>query len=119
MVVFAPGDYHLVFDKSGEIIRTRLIQTAPVHYCRPAFDVMLRSLMDVYDNRVLALLLSGMGTDGHDSCHDLFTRGGPVMAQDEASSVVWGMPGAVASSGICTAVANPSQLAQKIAQLAA
>jgi len=81
-----------------------LNQDPPENFCRPAVDPMLRSLSAAYGNQVLALILTGMGHDGLQGGRNVVDAGGTVLAQDEATSVVWGMPGAVATGGICTAV---------------
>ena len=100
----APGNFHfLVETQNGKPI-ARLNQGPPESYCRPAVDPMLRSLIKVYNGRVLAVILTGMGADGLKGCGEVIEAGGTVFAQDEASSVVWGMPGAVATAGICSAV---------------
>jgi two-component system chemotaxis response regulator CheB len=75
---------------------------------------MLRSVVDVYGSRALAVILTGMGQDGLLGCRALVEAGGAVLAQDEASSVVWGMPGAVAKAGLCQAVLPLDRLAEKI-----
>lgn len=74
------------------------------NFCRPAVDPMLRSLIPVYKDRILTVILTGMGQDGMRGSQDIAQAGGRVIAQDEASSVVWGMPGATALSGVCSAV---------------
>lgn len=106
----APGDYHLLFRKEAEKICVKLDQGPPENFCRPSVDPMLRSLIPVYGNRTLAVILTGMGSDGAKGCADIIDAGGQVIAQDEASSVVWGMPGAVATAGLCRAVLPPEQI---------
>ena len=81
-----------------------LNQNPPENFCRPSVDPMLRSLVSVYGGRVLTVILTGMGHDGLEGSRAVTEAGGCVIAQDEASSVVWGMPGAVASGGLCSAV---------------
>ncbi|MEM9691580.1 MAG: CheB methylesterase domain-containing protein, partial [Myxococcota bacterium] len=103
-VLVAKGDYHLTFVNEGSAIYARLSKTAPEHSCRPAVDVMLRSLMSIYGNRILAVILTGMGQDGCASSAALYQRGGRVIVQDAETSVVWGMPGAVAAAGIADQV---------------
>ena len=104
-VYVAPGGFHMVFEKSRDNkTRIRLDDTPPVNYCKPSVDPMLNSLLELYGNRVLCVILTGMGHDGKDGCRALSEAGGRVIAQDEATSVVWGMPGAVAMAGICNAV---------------
>ena len=96
----APGDYHLVVERSGDAARVRLNQDPPVNACRPSADVLLKSVAEVYGDRTLAIVLTGMGQDGCRGCEIVKSRGGQVLVQDEASSVVWGMPGAVARAGL-------------------
>lgn len=103
-IYLAPGNYHmLVKDSDGKKVIT-LNQDAPESFCRPAVDPMLRSIISAYGKKVLAVIFTGMGSDGLKSCQGLVEAGGVVLAQDEATSVVWGMPGAVAMAGICTQV---------------
>jgi two-component system chemotaxis response regulator CheB len=103
-IYLAPGDYHMtvVAEGTGRVIR--LNQDAPENFCRPAVDPMLRSLSKAYNGQVLAVILTGMGHDGLKGAKALIETGGTLLAQDEASSVVWGMPGTVATAGLCTAV---------------
>ena len=100
----APGDYHMtVIDKAGQS-HIRLTEDDPVNYCRPSVDPMLDSITDIYDGQVLAVILTGMGADGADSASRLVAKGGTVLAQNQETCVVWGMPRAVAEAGICSAV---------------
>jgi two-component system chemotaxis response regulator CheB len=104
-IYVAPGDFHLVVDGHGPGKRSlKLLKTPPENFCRPAVDPMLRSLADSYGRRVLVAILTGMGYDGQKGAEKIVQAGGRVIAQDEASSVVWGMPGAVALAGLCSAV---------------
>ncbi|WP_344554403.1 CheB methylesterase domain-containing protein, partial [Pseudokineococcus marinus] len=103
-VLVAPGDRHLVLRRAGADVVVQLSQAAPVNFCRPAVDVMLRSCVDVHGAGVLAVVLTGMGSDGRDGCADVRRAGGAVLVQDAETSVVWGMPGAVASAGLADAV---------------
>jgi two-component system chemotaxis response regulator CheB len=100
-VYVAPGDYHMgVRRNAQEKVVIHLNQGPPENYCRPAADPMLRSLVEVYGGQVLLVVLTGMGKDGLKGAGELVEAGGLVLAQDEASSVVWGMPGAVATAGL-------------------
>lgn len=103
-VYVAPGDYHLGVAVEGTIRVIRLSQNPPLNFCRPAVDYMLDSLVPAYHGRVLTAILTGMGQDGMLGSRTVIQSGGSVIAQDEATSVVWGMPGAVAVDGSCTAV---------------
>jgi two-component system, chemotaxis family, protein-glutamate methylesterase/glutaminase len=100
----APGDYHMVLRQGAAGLRLRLEQTPPENFCRPAVDPMLRSLSTVYGRRLLVVILTGMGHDGLEGCKAVTKAGGHVLAQDEATSAVWGMPGAVAKGGLTHAV---------------
>ena len=78
---------------------------------------MLRSLVDIYGSRILTVILTGMGSDGLEGCRKVVDNGGNVIAQDEETSIVWGMPGAVATAGLCSAVQPLSQLDVTIKKL--
>jgi two-component system chemotaxis response regulator CheB len=97
----APGDRHLLVEAEGRHLHARLSDGPPENYCRPAADPMLRSAVTACDGRVLAIVLTGMGHDGLEGTRAVVGAGGMALAQDEASSVVWGMPGAVAEAGLC------------------
>ncbi len=103
-VYLAPGDYHMVVESNptGKILR--LNQDAQENFCRPSVDPMLRSAVAAYGERVLTVVLTGMGHDGLSGSQGVAERGDTIIAQDEGSSVVWGMPGAVATGGLCSAV---------------
>ena len=115
----APGDFHMQVDKgeNGPVIR--LHQAAPENSCRPAVDVLFRSVAGVYGPRALAVVLTGMGQDGLRGCQQLASAGAEIYVQDEATSVVWGMPGQVAKAGLADLVLPLDQLAEAILQRAA
>jgi len=92
----------------------RLNKNPPENFCRPAVDPMLRSISAAWGRRVLAVILTGMGSDGSKGGQVVVSNGGTVIAQDEPSSVVWGMPGAAANSGICSAVLPLTEIPQFI-----
>ena len=96
----APGNFHMVVVRDGLNVRTRLHQEPPEHSCRPAADPLFRSVAKVYGPNCLAVVLTGMGQDGLLGCETIREAGGQVLVQDEATSVVWGMPGAVARAGL-------------------
>lgn len=104
-VYVAPGDHHLTVVAAGAA-RTPVIsinQDLPEHHCRPAADPMFRSVARVFGSGVLAVVLTGMGDDGRQGCSAIAEAGGRIIVQDEATSVVWGMPGSIVNSGIpCT-----------------
>ncbi len=103
-IYVAPGDWHMTVAAEGTHKVIRLNQDPPENFCRPAVDPMLRSLAPLYGPRLLVTILTGMGADGAKGCETVVAAGGQVVAQDEATSVVWGMPGAVATRGFCSAV---------------
>ncbi len=113
-IYVAPGDFHMVVeaDKAQRVLR--LNKAPPENFCRPAVDPMLRSLAKVFGPGVLSVILTGMGHDGLDGGEAVAKAGGTVIAQDEESSVVWGMPGAVATVGLCSAVLPITELAPYI-----
>lgn len=100
----APGGHHMLVAAENGHPHFAITQDPPENYCRPAVDPMLRSIVGVYGPRTLAVILTGMGSDGLVGCRQVAAAGGTVIAQDEASSVVWGMPRAVAAAGLCSAV---------------
>lgn len=103
-VYVAPGGKHMLFSRSGTSLKIKLDDGPPENFCKPAVDPMLRSLIEIYGSRVLCTILTGMGQDGMLGAKALVEKSGRVIAQDEKTSVVWGMPGAVATNGICSAV---------------
>jgi len=114
-ILLAPGDYHMIVTQKGPQRIVTLNQDPPENFCRPAVDPMLRSVVKVYGGRVFTVILTGMGNDGAKGAHDVVSAGGTVIAQDEKTSVVWGMPGAAASSGVCSAVLPITELAGYVA----
>lgn len=103
-VHIAPGGKHMVVDGAEQNLRLRLHEEAPENSCRPAVDVLFRSVTAHYGGGSLALVLTGMGQDGLRGCEAIAAAGGQIIAQDEASSVVWGMPGFVAKAGLADEV---------------
>ncbi|HET9517874.1 MAG TPA: chemotaxis response regulator protein-glutamate methylesterase [Actinoplanes sp.] len=103
-VYIAPGDKHLVLVRRGTATLTQLSSAPPENSCRPAVDVMFRSLATVFGAAVYAVVLTGMGQDGKAGAQVLRAKGAEVLAQDEATSVVWGMPGAIVNAGLADAV---------------
>lgn len=118
-IYVAPGNYHMLVKKSstGKNVISLSVD-APENFCRPAADPMLRSLLNLYGGqKILSVVLTGMGQDGLKGCEMIVEKGGVVLAQDPESSAVWGMPGAVAKAGICTFVLPPEEMAEKIIEL--
>ncbi|MEY4745803.1 MAG: hypothetical protein RLZZ442_395 [Cyanobacteriota bacterium] len=97
--LIAPGDYHMMVVKQGTY-RVRLLQTPPVHHCRPAVDVLFRSAAAAAGPHALGVLLTGMGSDGARGLQAIKQAGGRCLAQDEASSVIYGMPRAAVALGV-------------------
>jgi two-component system chemotaxis response regulator CheB len=118
-VYVAPGDFHMVLESKGTERVIRINKNPPENFCRPAVDPMFRSISQIYGKRVLAVILTGMGQDGMKGGQQIVAGGGTVIAQDEATSVVWGMPGAAATSGICSAVLPLPEIANYVVKLAA
>ncbi len=102
--IVAPGGFHMNLVKKDGRIVVSLDDGPPVNFCKPAVDPMFNSAVDIFGNKVLGVILTGMGHDGLGGGKKLTEAGGRLIAQDEASSVVWGMPGAVARAGICSQV---------------
>ncbi|MGE0814075.1 MAG: chemotaxis response regulator protein-glutamate methylesterase [Vicinamibacterales bacterium] len=110
----APGDYHMVLERVATGTVLALNQDPPENSCRPAVDVMFRSAVELHHGAVLGVILTGMGQDGLRGCELLRDAGGQVIAQDEASSVVWGMPGFVARAGLADRVLPLNMIAGDI-----
>lgn len=117
-VYVAPGDFHMTVETKGNDKILRIAKGPPENFCRPSVDPMFRSLAKAYGRRVLAVVLTGMGADGAKGGAEIFKAGGTVLAQDEATSVVWGMPGATAQAGICAAVLPIDDIAPYVKKLA-
>ncbi len=103
-IYVAPGGFHMLAERRGGGLVIRLSDGPPENFCRPSADPMLRALAPIFQKRLMLVVLTGMGTDGLKGAQCVIDNGGSVVAQDEASSVVWGMPGAVANAGLCSAV---------------
>ncbi len=103
-VHIAPGGFHMLIDRRGPTAVLKIDDGPMENFCRPAVDPMLRSAVKVFGNRLMTVILTGMGSDGMLGAREVVAAGGRVVAQDAASSVVWGMPGAVALDGTCSAV---------------
>jgi two-component system, chemotaxis family, protein-glutamate methylesterase/glutaminase len=112
-VYVAPGDHHLEFTGEGGL-RASVTQDAPVNFCRPAVDPMFSSLVKIYGDAVLGVVLTGMGKDGTAGATNIVAAGGNIFSQDEESSVVWGMPRAVAQAGLSCFVGPLHALADQI-----
>jgi two-component system chemotaxis response regulator CheB len=116
-ILLAPGDYHLQLARDTDRVVARLSQSAPENFCRPSVDPLFRSVAQLYGADACAVVLTGMGSDGCNGARVIAAGGAPVIAQDEATSVVWGMPGAVANAGICSAILPLPMIAGHLASL--
>lgn len=112
-VYVAPGENHMIV-RAGALPLVGLNQEPQENFCRPSVDVLFRSAAALYGDGVLSVVLTGMGHDGMRGCEDVRRRGGQVIAQDEATSVVWGMPGAVVQNGLADAVLPITAIAAEI-----
>ncbi|PIQ96644.1 MAG: chemotaxis response regulator protein-glutamate methylesterase [Nitrospinae bacterium CG11_big_fil_rev_8_21_14_0_20_56_8] len=113
----APGDYHMVIERKGSDIVIVNNQNPPENSCRPAVDVMFRSIASIYGAHTLAVVLTGMGQDGLIGCEHIKGVGGQVVVQDESTSVVWGMPGFVTRAGLADKVLPLKEIGPEIINL--
>ncbi len=111
-VYVAPGDRHMLFEQKGNQLTIKLDDGPQENFCKPAVDPMLRSLNSIYGQKTLCVILTGMGHDGLSGAEQLVELGGRLVAQNEETSVVWGMPGAVAMASICSAVLPVTEMGQ-------
>jgi two-component system, chemotaxis family, protein-glutamate methylesterase/glutaminase len=116
-IYLAPGGRHMRLARHGADAVIALDDGPAVNFCKPAVDPLFTSAIDVWQGGILAVVLTGMGSDGMRGGKEIVAAGGNVIAQDEASSVVWGMPGAAANAGICAAVLPLDQIAPKLVRL--
>jgi two-component system chemotaxis response regulator CheB len=116
-IYLAPGGRHMRVFRHGIDAVIALDDGAPVNFCKPAVDPLFASAIDVWQGATLAVVLTGMGSDGMRGGKEIVAAGGSVIAQDEASSVVWGMPGAAANAGICAAILPLNQIAPKLVRM--
>ena len=116
-IYLAPGGRHMTVVKRNNQAAISLNDGPLVNFCRPAVDPLLTSAVQMWGSAILTVILTGMGSDGMHGCEDVVGAGGSVIAQDEATSVVWGMPGAVANAGVCSAVLPLDQIGPKVVRL--
>ena len=109
VALIAPGGQHMTVKRQTGAVIAALDEGPPENSCRPAADVLFRSAAEVWGGQVLAAVLTGMGQDGLRGCEILKRKGASILAQDEASSIVWGMPGAIAHAGLADEIVNLSQ----------
>lgn len=110
----APGDRHMIISRNLSVTRIHLNDAPPENFCRPAVDPMFRSAAETYGEKALAVILTGMGQDGLLGSKPLVAKGAQLIAQDEETSVVWGMPGAVTRAGLASACKPIQQIAPAI-----
>ena len=116
-IYLAPGGRHMTVARRDGVAITQVTDDPPVNFCKPAVDPMFASAASVWGHRVLGLVLTGMGADGLQGSKAIVAGGGAVIAQDEASSVIWGMPGQVAQAGLASAILPLDQIAVTITKL--
>ncbi|MDA9393883.1 chemotaxis protein CheY [Bradyrhizobium sp. CCBAU 45394] len=116
-IYLAPGGKHMRVVRSGADVAIALDDGPAVNFCKPAVDPLFTSAIDIWHGAILSVILTGMGSDGMRGGKDIVAAGGSVIAQDEASSVVWGMPGAAANAGICAAILPLNQIGAKVNRL--
>jgi two-component system, chemotaxis family, protein-glutamate methylesterase/glutaminase len=116
-IYLAPGGRHMRVARHGADTVIALDDGPSINFCKPAVDPLFSSAIDIWQGGVLAVVLTGMGSDGMRGGKEIVAAGGSVIAQDEASSVVWGMPGAAANAGICAAILPLNQIAAKLVRV--
>lgn len=116
-IYLAPGGKHMRVARNGADVAIALDDGPAVNFCKPAVDPLFASAIDVWHGNILSVILTGMGSDGMRGGKDIVAAGGSVIAQDEASSVVWGMPGAAANAGICAAILPLNQIGARVNRL--
>lgn len=116
-IYLAPGGKHMRVARNGADVAIALDDGPAVNFCKPAVDPLFTSAIDIWHGNILSVILTGMGSDGMRGGKDIVAAGGSVIAQDEASSVVWGMPGAAANAGICAAILPLKQIGAKVNRL--
>lgn len=116
-ILIAPGDFHMKLASNEDCVRVSLDQSPRQNSCRPAVDALFASTGDVYGGAALAVILTGMGQDGLHGAELLKAQGASILVQDEASSVVWGMPGAIVSAGLADRVLPLEEVVPEILRL--
>jgi two-component system chemotaxis response regulator CheB len=116
-IYVAPGGKHMLLAKNGNDVVIRLSDAPPVNFCKPAVDPLFKSVVDIYGTATLAVVLTGMGSDGAEGVRRIGEVGGSTIAQDEESSVVWGMPGAAAHTGMCSDVLPLHDIGRKVSKI--
>ena len=115
----APGAKHMLIERAGDQARVVVNEDPPVHFCRPSVDPLFASAAAAFGSGALAVILTGMGADGTDGASIVAEAGGSVIAQDEATSVIWGMPGSAGAAGVCAGILPLEAIAPRINELVA
>jgi len=118
-VWIAAGGHHLEIEKTrgSSSLALSMSDREPVNFCRPSVDLLFESAAQALQDRVLAVQLTGMGKDGLTGAAKIVGAGGTVLAQDQSSSVVWGMPGAVAQAGLAEELVPITEMAGRVREL--
>ncbi len=116
-IYVAPGGYHMSIDRKGAATVIRITDGPEINFCKPAVDPLFTSATKFYGSSTLGVVLTGMGADGSSGAVDIANAGGTVIAQDEETSVVWGMPGATAKAGACSAILPLPDIAKNLKKL--
>jgi two-component system, chemotaxis family, protein-glutamate methylesterase/glutaminase len=116
-IYVAPGGKHMILEKDAGAVKIRLTDGPPVNFCKPAVDPLFDSVAKIYGSATLAVILTGMGHDGADGVRTIAAGGGSIVTQNEATSVVWGMPGAAANTGMCSDVLPLPEIGPKLARV--
>jgi two-component system chemotaxis response regulator CheB len=116
-IYVAPGGRHMRVVRDRDGIKIALGDDPPINFCKPSVDALFASAAPVWGASALALVLTGMGADGTGGAAEIVAAGGSIIAQDEASSVVWGMPRSVAQAGLCSAVLPLDEIAPRVLRL--
>ncbi|RME98645.1 MAG: chemotaxis response regulator protein-glutamate methylesterase, partial [Alphaproteobacteria bacterium] len=116
-IYVAPGGFHMALARNGDLNTIRIYDGPEVNFCKPAVDPLFMSVAEIYGPAALGVVLTGMGHDGAQGARRIADTGGSIIAQDEATSVVWGMPGATAAAGACAAVLPLDKIGPKVAEL--
>ena len=116
-IYLAPGGKHLKVERRDDMAVIAIDDGPMVNFCKPAVDPLFASAAQVWGSKVLALVLTGMGSDGLAGAKEIVAAGGHVIAQDEETSVVWGMPGQVTNAGLCSAVLPLPEIGGRITRL--
>ncbi len=117
MIYVAPGGKHLALIKREHGVEVVIDDSAPIHFCKPAVDALFLSAASALDGRALCIVLTGMGADGKKGALAIADNGGNVIAQDEATSVIWGMPGSAVNAGACAAVLPINEIGPKAVRI--